>query len=277
MAYTIYNADGTTTIVDDNSINQVFYDTVNKVGVQLVGRNAIDYGAPIAQNFLQITENFAGPNQPGSNGALAPIGMLWFDTGTATLRVKTPSGWNTVVSSGGGGGGVITIPDLNATNIGTPADPVENIYVTDVWGGTFHGRATSANYADLAERYESDKPLQAGTVVSLGGTKEITTTTTRADINVFGVVSGSPGFMLNAEAGTNETHPYVALSGRVKVFIQGRVKKNQRLIASSIPGVAEAIDNEDLVNFSTYQILGRALEDKLSSGIGQILAVVGVK
>ena len=277
MAYTIYNADGTATIVDDNSISQKFYDTVNKVGVQLVGRNAIDYGAPIAQNFLQTLENFAGTHAPGSNGAVAPVGMLWYDLATNTMKIKTASGWDAIVSSGSGGGGTVTIPDLLSTNIGTLANPVSNIYVDDVWGGTFHGVATMANYADLAERYEADKPLQSGTVVSLGGTKEITTTTNRGDMNVFGVVSSKPGLMLNAGAGDNETHPYVALSGRVPVFIQGKVKKNQRLISSSTPGVAEAIDNEDLIHFNSFQIIGRALEDKTTSGIGQILAVVGVK
>jgi len=277
MAYTIYNADGTTTIVDDNSISQKFYDTVNKVGVQLVGRNAIDYGAPTAQNFLQMLENFAGTHTPGSNGATAPTGMLWYDLATNTMKIKTASGWDAIVSSGGGGGGTVTIPDLMSTNIGTVGTPVSNIYVTDVWGGTFHGVATTADYADLAERYEADKPLQPGTVVSLGGEKEITTTATRADISVFGVVSHRPGLMLNASAGDNETHPYIALSGRVPVFVQGKVKKNQRLISSSTPGVAEAIDDEELSNFSTYQIIGRALQSKTTNGIGQILAVVGVK
>ncbi len=103
MAYTIFNADGSTLIIADGAIDPEFYDTTNKVGVQLVGRNAIDFGAPIAQNFTQMLENFAGPNMPGQNGAVAPLGMLWFDTATGNLKVQNVGGsWASLFTSSGG-------------------------------------------------------------------------------------------------------------------------------------------------------------------------------
>ena len=57
--------------------------------------------------------------------------------------------------------------------------------------------ATSAEYADLAERYEADAEYEAGTVVKIGGDKEITQTTQETDADVFGIISASPGFEMN--------------------------------------------------------------------------------
>jgi hypothetical protein len=64
MSYTIYHADGTSVTVPDNAVDTTFYNANAHsagvgIGTQLVGRNAINYGAPVAQNFLQMTENFA--------------------------------------------------------------------------------------------------------------------------------------------------------------------------------------------------------------------------
>lgn len=103
MAYTIYKSNGTAVTISDNTIDTQFYSpnvngTGKGVGTQIVGRNAIDYGSPIAQNFLQLTENFAGPNSPPSGKALK--GQLWFDSGVNALKVNTGTTaapvWNTV-------------------------------------------------------------------------------------------------------------------------------------------------------------------------------------
>lgn len=127
MAYTVFNANGTSTVVPDNVIEPTFYDSTNRIGIQLVGRNAIDYGQPIAQNFLQLLENFASPTTPGANGAVAPIGMVWFDTTLGALRVQTSAGtWTSLLSgnqtitvsgdiSGSGTTSlVLTLPDITA-------------------------------------------------------------------------------------------------------------------------------------------------------------------
>ena len=53
----------------------------------------------------------------------------------------------------------------------------------------FRGLATSAEYADLAERYAADAEYDKGTVVRIGGTHEITQTMQHADTDVFGIVS----------------------------------------------------------------------------------------
>lgn len=118
MPYDIYKSDGTMVTVNDNTIDTTYYNsnangTGKGVGSQLVGRNAIDYGKPIAQNFLQITENFCGPTMPTNATALQ--GQLWFKKTSAsvgTLYVKTnttvtgstpeTNGWSQVLTSAPG-------------------------------------------------------------------------------------------------------------------------------------------------------------------------------
>jgi hypothetical protein len=156
--------------------------------------------------------------------------------------------------------------------LGSSTERYANIYSV-----TFSGNATSAQYADLAERYESDMPLEAGDVVIIGGAKEITKSTTSFDSEVFGVISTAPAFKMNSEAGDDTTHPYVALSGRVPVKVIGQVKKGQRLVTSNTPGVACGIyANHKPADFITC-IIGRALEDKTTDDVGLIEVVVGVK
>lgn len=157
---------------------------------------------------------------------------------------------------------------INTTETGTTTG---NVSITSY--ATLHATATSANYSDLAERYESDEPLEAGDVVKIGGTKEITKTTTENDVNVFGVVSTNPAFKMNADAGADSTHPYIALSGRVPCKVIGAVNKGDRLVSSSTPGVASVI--KDLQDASPYAILGRSLETNPNNEVKYVEIVVG--
>ncbi len=138
----------------------------------------------------------------------------------------------------------------------------------------FRGTATSADYADLAERYAADAEYEAGTVVRLGGTHEITQTLQESDIDVFGIVSDSPGFEMNASAGTDATHPFVALAGRVPCKVIGKVVKGDRIVSSSTPGTAIA-HKGDSPDFRP--IIGRALESKDTEDAGTVEVVVGAK
>lgn len=145
-----------------------------------------------------------------------------------------------------------------------------NVYT----GGQFLGTATSALYADLAERYAADKKYEAGTVVVLGGEKEITTTTDACDINVFGVISSDPAFRMNDKPGMdNGLNPFVALMGRVPCKVTGLVKKGDRLVTINISGVAASVGAATCVE--PYAIIGRALESKDTEGIELIEIVVG--
>lgn len=138
------------------------------------------------------------------------------------------------------------------------------------------GLSTKAQYADLAERYAVDSPVEPGDLVSLGGNAEVTKTTEAFDVNIFGVVSTSPGFVLNELAGPNETHPYIALAGRVPCKVVGPVKKGDRLVSSSVPGCAQAI-SADQVNTHFVAVVGRALETNMDENVKLVEVAVGTK
>ncbi len=125
-------------------------------------------------------------------------------------------------------------------------------------GGTFDGANATligtwqATYADIAEYYESDENYAPGTVVALGGDKEITETEFCCDTEVFGIISSNPAFVLNFKK--KGLYLPVALVGRVPCRVVGRVCKGQRLVASEIPGVARA----DMVSDA---VIARSLEN----------------
>lgn len=139
----------------------------------------------------------------------------------------------------------------------------------------FYGTATRALYADLAERYHADAVYEYGTVVKIGGEKEITATSKEYCPDVFGVVSDNPAFGMNTGAGSSETHPFVALSGRVPVRVIGQVKKGDRLVSSSTPGHAMSAGSE--AGIAWQFVIGRALEDKINDDAGIVEVVVGTK
>ncbi len=134
------------------------------------------------------------------------------------------------------------------------------------------GSTLEATYADLGERFASDEIYEAGTVVKLGGLEEITKTMEEEDTDVFGIISAKPGFGLNGLAGPKETHPHVAMTGRIPCKVIGPVKKGDRLCSSEIPGVAK---RADIQSVSSFAIIGRALEDFDDEGEGTVLVVVG--
>jgi hypothetical protein len=132
---------------------------------------------------------------------------------------------------------------------------------TNQWR-TVYGHEIEATFADLAERYASDAPYLVGTVVIYGGEAEITTTTDEMDVSVAGIISGSPALKMNAAAGNSQTHPYVALKGRVPCQVIGPVTKGDLLVTSSTPGFAKSVGKRDL----GLAVLAKALETNLDDG-----------
>jgi hypothetical protein len=119
------------------------------------------------------------------------------------------------------------------------------------------GATFQATYADLAERYHADQPYYPGTVLVIGGHNEVTTTVDRASTAVAGIVSTNPAYTLNAQAGDDSTHPYIALKGRVPCKVIGPILKGDLLVTSAVPGYAERAQTTDHPN----AVLGRALEE----------------
>ena len=158
------------------------------------------------------------------------------------------------------------VSDANNTrDLGASGNRWATIYAT-----TFNGTATQAQYADMAEVYSADADYEPGTVVKIGGEKEITMTTEHADTDVFGVISTNPAYLMNSDA---EGLP-VAMTGRVPVKVIGKIKKGQRLVSSDVPGLAWAVDD---MEYDVRAIIGRSLEEKADGNEGIVEAVVGVK
>ena len=144
--------------------------------------------------------------------------------------------------------------------------------ITGNWSLT-SGSRLNATYADLAERFAADDVYDPGTVVALGGTQEITAVKFELSEDVFGVISNTAAYLMNAAAGDDQTHPPVAVSGRVLVKVDGQVKKGDRLVSAG-NGIARSAKSGEATPFNT---IGRALTDKLDSGVGYVEAFVAIK
>jgi len=147
-------------------------------------------------------------------------------------------------------------------------------------GGTIFGIWTlgasarlNATYADLAERFESDNPYDAGTVVELGGDAEITAVVHELSEDVFGVVSNTAAYLMNAAAGNDDTHPAVAVGGRIHVKVTGIVCKGDRLVSAG-NGIARAAKIGEATSFN---VIGRALANKNTNDVGTVEAFVSIK
>jgi hypothetical protein len=145
--------------------------------------------------------------------------------------------------------------------------------LVDIRANIVHATSTSAQYADLAERYETDIPVEVGDVVILGGHAEITKCEKEMDDSVFGVVSESPAFLMNAQAGNNDTHPMIALKGRVLVKLRGTGKAGDRIVSAG-NGEARVANLDECTAFNT---LGRLIKHKYNEETALTECVIGVK
>ena len=151
----------------------------------------------------------------------------------------------------------------NVITTGAPATPGT---VTGTWTLT-PGSTFEATYADLAENFEADQDYEPGTVVKLGGSKEITMCDTVHCSDVFGVISTDPAYIMNAGGGIP-----VALQGRTPVKLIGSVKKGERLVCAGQPGYAMALKEDKY--YDPRIVIGRSLEDTDGD---TVMAVIGVK
>jgi hypothetical protein len=159
------------------------------------------------------------------------VGAMEFDGSNIYITLDvggTPT--RSIIAAGNSGGSASAVPNTLALRDGN----------ADIYANVFQGIASSARYADVAERYETDMLVEPGDVVVIGGAKEVTKSTVENDADVFGVVSTNPAYRMNEDAGDDTTHPFVAMLGRVPCKVVGKVKKGQRLVTSSVPGVAMA-------------------------------------
>jgi hypothetical protein len=186
--------------------------------------------------------------------------------GTSNVKVLS-SGGNVAISVGGSG--IVSFDSSGILN--NQANGVGNIGNSTGYFNTVFANATSAQYADVAEKYVADDNYVPGTVLEIGGSAEVTATTAIASTCIAGVVSTNPAFIMNSGETAKNTVE-LALLGRIPCRVVGKINRGDLLCSSSITGVATGLPAE------LYQpgcVIGKALENYNSDQVGTIEILVG--
>lgn len=193
-----------------------------------------------------------------SSGSLAVTGNAAID-GTLSVDGNTTIG-NSSGDSHTVNGSVTHNNWIRPNGDNTLTIGASNLRYNNIYAVNFTGTATAAQYADLAELYLADKEYSIGTVMRVGGEKEVTQSI--SGCRAIGVVSESPAYLMNKDL---EGGTAIALKGRVPVQVVGPIAKGDQLIPTS-DGLA--IAGEGATVFAV------ALEDKSGADIGKVEAVV---
>jgi|LauGreDrversion4_2_1035121.scaffolds.fasta_scaffold47352_4 hypothetical protein len=216
-------------------------------------------GGNAASSFMLKNTN---QTTTGTIGILNDSGMT---IGADQDLNMTVSGINTLISNITSGGNMVF-----RVNVGGVQTTAMTIYGAN---GTISGNQINANYADVAERFHADEVLEAGTVVELGGSAEITKVGVDLSDKVFGVISTNAAYLMNSKAGNDSTHPPVAMTGRVPVKVIGVINKGDRLVSAG-DGYARAAQPGEATAFN---VIGRSLVAKQDTGRGTVEAIVTIK
>ena len=224
----------------------------------------------VEDNIIELNRNVS------SNSGMPSYSGIKVNRGDASTATEQDLFWvwdetfaddgTTIYGNSGGAWTAFKSSDVGGTEMSAPT-------LVDIRANVVHATATAAQYADLAERYESDGPLAIGEVVILGGSAEITKCNDELSDAVFGVISDSPAFLMNAEAGNNDTHPMVALKGRVFVKLKGTGNAGDRIVSA---GNGEA-RVANLSECTAFNVLGRLIKDKYNEGTQLTECVIGIK
>ena len=224
----------------------------------------------VEDNIIELNRNIS------SNSGMPSYSGLKINRGNASTVTEQDLFWvwdetfaddgTTIFGNAGGAWTAFKSTDAGGTEMSAPT-------LVDLRANVVHATSTSAQYADLAERYEADSPIAVGEVVILGGTAEITKCMDALSNAVFGVISDSPAFLMNAQAGNNDTHPMVALKGRVMVKLQGSGQAGDRVVSAG-NGEARVATLDECTAFNT---LGRLIKHKYNEETALTECVIGVK
>ena len=244
--------------------NKLYVDNATTSSSLVAGTVTLSNGAGSDTHYPMFADELSGNENARVNAAFS------FVPSTGVLSTVAWSG-TTVTASGAVTGGTLTDGTASLAGGALTGATTGNFSGT-VTADLFSGTATAARYADLAEVYATDADYAPGTVVMIGGEAEITQTLSRAETEVFGVISTDPAYLMNKDA---DGLP-VALQGRVPVKVVGPVAKGERLISSDIPGVAVGVSEEDFAH-QLQAIIGRSLENKTDEAESLVEAVIGIK
>ena len=224
----------------------------------------------VEDNIIELNRNIS------SNAGMPSYSGIKVNRGDASTATEQDLFWvwdetfaddgTTTHGNAGGAWTAFKSTDVGGTEMSAPT-------LVDVRANVVHATTTSAMYADLAERYEADGQTEVGDVVILGGEAEITKCNDELSDAVFGVISESPAFLMNAQAGNNDSHPMVALKGRVMVKLKGTGQAGDRLVSAG-NGEARVATAEECNHFN---VLGRLIKTKYNEETALTECVIGVK
>jgi hypothetical protein len=244
--------------VNDTIVGFISEDPAFTPASAITGFSTIRPGITLATTLL----NGQAPLFQGTATNAQALGNV-----TASSFMRTDSNTSTTgsitINSSGTAVALINAAGSAVGNIGSSSVPFNTIFA----------KATSAQYADVAERFAADEEYAPGTVVELGGSAEITRSNTELSESVFGVISTRAAYLMNGGAGDDVTHPPVAMTGRVPVQVTGVVQRGDRLVSAG-NGIARAAASGEATAFN---VIGRSLNDKLDSGLGTVEAIVTIK
>jgi hypothetical protein len=276
IIFTVNDGGVTTTLMTlDGSAGRLELPSVGDLRVK---GNLIVDGASVTTNVstLTVEDNIIELNRNiSSNSGMPNYTGLKVNRGETSVATEQDLYWvwdETFADDGttiyGNAGGAWT-----AFKSGGGDDELSAATLVDIRGNVVHATSTAAQYADLAERYAADMALEAGDVVMLGGSEEVTKCNKELCDNVFGVVSDSPAFLMNAQAGNNQSHPMIALKGRVFVKLQGTGQAGDRIVSAG-NGLAKVANLDEC---TTFNVLGRLLKAKYNEETTLTECVIGVK
>jgi hypothetical protein len=266
------------TIVARDSTGSILVKSITKTGTTGlgdIGQADNKFGTIYANSFSgSFSGNASGTIVSTNTSGNITTGTVLVDTATNGMKASNillGNGSAThpsmgFISDSGQSTGFYWATDGNI-NIGTAGTYAGHFgpsgtlnMIGNITAALFEGTATSARYADLAEKYIADQDYPAGTVVCVGGDAEVTAV--EDGDYAIGVVSTNPAYMMNSEL---EGGTYIALKGRVPVLIAGEVNKGDKIVAGdSGTGTAGVFGD----------VFAIALETSSESGVKLIECVI---
>ena len=219
-----------------------------------------------ASNFNSYAPTLTGTGASGSwsiNAATATSATS--ATSATTAGTVTTAAQGNITSVGTLTGLTINNATTAITNAATTG--TGNIGASGATFNTVFAKATTAQYADLAEMYTSDAEYEPGTVMDFGGEHEVTISMSSNSDKIAGVVSTNPAHLMNATQ-PGEHVLAVALTGRVPTRVTGTIWKGAMMVSAG-NGQATACATPAIGT-----VLGKSLED-FSGESGVIQVVVG--
>jgi hypothetical protein len=231
------------------------------------GTGNVNIGRMSASGNITAVAFFGNGAGLTSLGAATTAGTVTTNAQPNITSVGTLSSLAVTANITGGNLSVSTGTITAGNIVNSNANGIGNIGSSTIYFNRIFATATTALYADLAEKFLADQLYGPGTVLVFGGEKEVTESTTDADYRVAGVVSTNPSYIMNSGLG-GDYAVELALQGRVPCAVIGPVAKGD-LIVSAPNGRARAVKSA-----AAGTIIGKSLEN-FNGEFGVVEIVVG--